>query len=114
LGDGVFGSTRHDIAEAVQRLQGSSVTIAGNLRSLALADGSWAQAGATIEIHADGNPGNIQLLETQDPLARASAGAVSVFRQSHASTSGQVLGLLDSSALVDIDIGFNGALSVTP
>ncbi len=114
LGDGVFGSTRHDIAEAVQRLQGSSVTIAGNLRSLALADGFWAEAGATIEIHANGNPGNIQLLESQDPLARASAGAVTVFRQSHASTSAQALGALNSSALVDIDIGFNGSLTVTP
>lgn len=112
LGNGVFDTDHRDIADAVQRLQGSSVAINGNLRSLALADGSWGRAEATIELHADGNPGNIHLIELQDPLAQASAGAVSVIRQSHASTSGSALGTLHSTAAVDIDIGFHGSINV--
>jgi hypothetical protein len=53
------------------------------------------------------------LIELQDPLAQASASAVSVTRQSRASTSGSALGALHSSAAVDIDIGFRGSINVT-
>ncbi len=90
------------------------MTIVGNLRSLALADGSWSRADATVEIHADGNPGNLNLFELQDPIAKASAGLpVTAFRQAHFSTSAVAVGPLGSSAIADIDIGYNGTLTTS-
>jgi hypothetical protein len=113
-GLGSFGSAKRDRAVARQHLQGASVTIAGNLRSLALAPGSWSRASATVEIDADGNPGNIHMTESQDPLARASAGhGLVASRQSHFSTSAAARGTQNSSALADIDIVHNGKVTVS-
>jgi len=114
LGSGAFNASQRDRAIARQHLEGGSVTIAGNLRSLALADGSWSKASATVEIAADGIPGNIHLTEQQDPMARASAGlGLAAFRQAHVSTSVLAAGTHNSAALADIDITHNGKLAVT-
>jgi len=114
LGDGVFGSTHHDVANALQRLEAANVTVDGNLRSLALANGAWSRADASIAMHADGASGDIQLLGSQNPFARASAGSVNVLRQAHVTTSGQASGLLNSSAIAGISIQFNGTLTAPP
>jgi len=114
MGSGSFNASHHDHAIARQHLEGGSVTIAGNLRSLAFADGSWSKASATVEIAADGIPGNIHLTQQQDPIARASAGlGLAAFRQAHFSSSGLAAGTHNSSALADIDITHNGNLAVT-
>jgi hypothetical protein len=113
LGRGAFGPQGHDDAHALLNLTGSSVTIIGNLRSLALADGSFATANATIEIHADGNPGDIHLFQQKDPLARATAGLVAISRQAHVSASGAITGTHGSAASVDIDITHTGPLTVS-
>jgi hypothetical protein len=114
LGTGSFSPSKHDVAVALQHLEGSSVTIIGNLRSLALADGSWSRADATVEIFADGTPGNLKLFELQDPIAQASAGQfVTAFRQAHFSTSAVAAGPLNSSAIADIDIVHNGTLTTS-
>ncbi len=114
LGDGVFGSAHHDVADALMRLEAANVTVDGNLRSLALANGSWSRADASVAIHADGVSGDIQLLGLQNPLAKASAGSVNVLRQAHVTTSGQAFGLLNSTALAGISIELNGTLTAPP
>ncbi len=111
-GIGPFTASHHDLAEALMHLEGSNVTIGGNLRSLALANGAWSRADATVEIIADGAPGNINLFQNNDPIARATAGnSLTVFRQAHASTSGIISGPHGSVAADDIDIVFNGKLT---
>ena len=109
---------RHRLA--LQHIEGSNVAIFGNLRSLARATGSGSSdvAKAGVGVFADGNPGNIVLIETQAPIAQATAGdPVTAFRQANFSTEQTVPGPDNSYAFADIDIepGESGAvIVVTP
>ena len=114
-------------ALAFQNLTAQNITLVGNIRSMAFADGSndTARAGVAMdadiipdldsgsEPHTDANHGLI-LIIGDTPIASAIAGDAHAFRQAAFSTEQNAYGNSGSHAFADIDIEGSEAVVVTP